>query len=114
MEMALAKADMEIAGLYVDHLARDKVEAQRIFDKIKFEFDDTIALILRIRGAKTLLSTHEHLRGSIERSKPVLDTLNRMQVELMTQRRHGNQHKLVKLALQLTVNGTASALRNTG
>ncbi len=114
MEMALAKADMEIAGLYVDHLARDKVEALRIFDKIKFEFDDTIALILRIRGAKTLLSTHEHLRGSIERSKPVLDTLNRMQVELMTQRRHGNQHKLVKLALQLTVNGTASALRNTG
>jgi phosphoenolpyruvate carboxylase len=40
--------------------------------------------------------------------------LNRLQVYLLGIRRHGNKHKLVQLAMQLTVNGIASALRNTG
>jgi phosphoenolpyruvate carboxylase len=71
-------------------------------------------LILRIRGAATLLSTHERLRAQIERSKPVLDALNRLQVHLIGRLRSGNDHKLVQLAAQLTVNGIAAALRNTG
>lgn len=113
MEMALAKSDMEIAASYVE-LARDPEEATRIFAKIKAEFNDTVALILRIRKAGVLLSTHDSLRAQIERSNPLLNSLNRLQVWLLGVRRHGNQHKLVKLAMQLTVNGIASALRNTG
>ena len=113
MEMALAKSDMEIAASYVD-LARDPVEAKRIFATIQSEFNDTVALILRIRKAGVLLSTHDSLRAQIERSNPLLNSLNRLQVWLLGVRRHGNQHKLVKLAMQLTVNGIASALRNTG
>ncbi len=113
MEMALAKADMDIGALYVG-LASDPEEAKRIFATIRQEFDETVALILRIRKADTLLSTYERLRSQIERSKPLLDTLNRLQVHLLAQRRGGNEHKLVKLAMQLTVNGIASALRNTG
>ncbi|EGF91279.1 phosphoenolpyruvate carboxylase [Asticcacaulis biprosthecium C19] len=113
MEMALAKADMDIAALYLP-LATEPEEAKRIFDQIRFEFDDTVSLIKRIRGAQTLLSTHERLRHQIERSRPLLDTLNRLQAHLFAVRRAGNQHKLVKLAMQLTVSGVASALRNTG
>ncbi len=113
MEMALAKADMKVAKSYVG-LADDKVEAERIFTRIQQEFDDTVALILKIRGASTLLSTHERLRNQIERSKPMLDAVNRLQVYLLGKRRSGNDHKLVQLATQLTVNGIASALRNTG
>ncbi|ESQ74327.1 phosphoenolpyruvate carboxylase [Asticcacaulis sp. AC402] len=113
MEMALAKADMDIAALYLP-LASEPEEAKRIFSQIRFEFDDTVALIKRIRGAETLLSTHERLRHQIERSRPLLDTLNRLQAHLFAVRRAGNQHKLVKLAMQLTVSGVASALRNTG
>ena len=113
MEMALAKADMEIARQYAD-LAGEPEEANRIYDKIKSEFDDTVALILRIRNAPYLLSTHERLRNQIERANPLLNSLNRLQVYLLGIRRHGNRHKLVQLAMQLTVNGIASALRNTG
>ncbi|MGA9658267.1 MAG: phosphoenolpyruvate carboxylase [Asticcacaulis sp.] len=113
MEMALAKADMDIAHSYAG-LADDQDEAERIYAKIRFEFDDTVALILRIRDAKHLLSTQERLRLQVARSQPLLNSLNRMQVYLLGLRRHGNRHKLVQLAMQLTVNGIASALRNTG
>ena len=113
MEMALAKTDMEIAGLYAD-LAGEPAEAKRIYAKIKAEFDDTMALVLRLRGASHLLSTHERLRNQIERANPLLGSLNRLQVYLLGIRRQGNKHKLVQLAMQLTVNGIASALRNTG
>lgn len=113
MEMALAKSDMEMAALYAG-MASDPVEAQRIFATIRQEHEEMTALAKRIRKAGTLLSTHEQLRGSIERSHALLQTLNRMQVKLLKKRREGNKHKLVKLAMQLTVNGIASALRNTG
>jgi len=113
MEMALAKTDMEIARLYAD-LAGEPEEADRIYDRIRLEFDDTVALVLRLRGAPYLLSTHERLRNQIARANPLLNSLNRLQVYLLGIRRHGNRHKLVQLAMQLTVNGIASALRNTG
>lgn len=113
MEMALAKVDMDIARAYAD-LAGDAKEADRIYNTIKAEFDDTVALILRIRQAPYLLSTHERLRNQIERANPLLNSLNRLQIYLLNVRRHGNRHKLVQLAMQLTVNGIASALRNTG
>jgi phosphoenolpyruvate carboxylase len=113
MEMALASCDMELAKAYAG-LARDQAQAMRIFETIRFEFEDTVALIKRIRKADSLMSTQSGLRVSIERARPLLRSLNRLQVYLMAQRRQGNQHKLVKLALQLTVNGIASGLRNTG
>ena len=113
MEMALAKCDMDIGALYVD-LASEPAEAKRIFATIRAEFDATVALIKRLRKADVLLSTYDRLRGQIDRSRPALDALNRLQVHLLAKRRAGNDHKLVKLAMQLTVNGIASALRNTG
>ncbi|MDC7683651.1 phosphoenolpyruvate carboxylase [Asticcacaulis sp. BYS171W] len=113
MEMALAKSDMEIAALYAD-MAAEPEEAKRIFATIRTEHEEMTALAKRIRKSGTLLSTHEQLRGSIARSHGLLQTLNRMQVKLLKKRRDGNKHKLVKLAMQLTVNGIASALRNTG
>ncbi len=113
MEMAMAKADLKVAETYIA-LTPDAQSAKRIFARIKEEFDDTVALILRARKASTLLSTHERLRNQIDRSKPLLDALNRLQVHLLARRRAGNSHKLLQLATQLTVNGIASALRNTG
>ncbi len=113
MEMALAKCDMDIGALYVE-LASEPDEARRIFAIIRAEFDATVALIKRLRKSDVLLSTYDRLRGQIERSRPTLDALNRLQVYLLAKRRGGNDHKLVKLAMQLTVNGLAAALRNTG
>ena len=107
--MALLKG-LEPSGFLKNH----PVAAKRIFARIREEFEDTVALILRIRQADVLLSTHDRLRNQIDRSLPLLNALNRLQAHLLTERRKGNHHKLVKLATQLTVNGIASALRNTG
>jgi phosphoenolpyruvate carboxylase len=113
MEMGMAKADMDIAASYVA-LASDAKSAKRIFARIREEFEDTVALILRIRQTGVLLSSHDRLRNQIDRSLPLLNALNRLQAHLLTERRKGNHHKLLQLATQLTVNGIASALRNTG
>ena len=66
-------------------------------------------VVLRVEG---LLRAGRGCQG--ERSNPLLNSLNRLQVWLLGVRCDGNQHKLVKLTMQLTVNGIASALRNTG
>lgn len=113
MEMALAKSDMEMAKYYTT-LAKDKVEAERIFATIEFEYNDTVRLIKAARGADHILSTQEPLNDYVQKASPLLKALNRLQVDLVAKRRAGNDHKLVQLAMQLTINGIASALRNTG
>ena len=113
MEMALAKSDLTVARLYLG-LANEPIEAERIFQSIKQEWDQTHALILRIRKSDRLLSTDPVLRESIERTRPLLDTLNRLQVELLSRRRKGAEGKLLRLATQICINGVAQALRNTG
>jgi len=113
MEMALAKADWEAAHAY-QVLATDQTAATRIFARIKQEWDETEALILGLKGADHLLSTQPQLRQSQDRLSPLLRDLNRLQVHLLGLRRKGNQHKLVQLATQLSINGLASGLRITG
>ena len=44
----------------------------------------------------------------------VVDPLNHLQVELLARRRAGDDDPQLKLAIQLTVAGVASGLRNTG
>lgn len=113
MEIALAKADWEAALAY-KALSNNQDAAQRIFARIKQEWDETEALILGLRGADHFMSTQPQLRQPQERLAPLLRDLNRLQVYLLGLRRGGNQHKLVQLATQLSINGLASGLRITG
>lgn len=113
MEMALAKGDIDIAKLYVS-LAHDAKEAERIYETIRFEWFDTLRIIKIARNSEQQLSTQEALNAYVEKASPLLAGLNRLQVHLLNQRRQGNSHKLIELATQLTINGIASALRNTG
>jgi phosphoenolpyruvate carboxylase len=113
MEMALAKSDMAMAKLYAG-LAKDPAHARRIFATIEFEYNDTVRLIKAARGADHLLSTQEPLNAYVQKASPLLKAMNRLQVDLLAKRRGGNEHKLVQLAMQLTISGIASALRNTG
>ncbi|WP_369015082.1 phosphoenolpyruvate carboxylase, partial [Escherichia coli] len=43
-----------------------------------------------------------------------VDPLNHLQLELLARRRGGDQSEGVRLGVQLTVNGIAAGLRNTG
>lgn len=51
---------------------------------------------------------------SVALAAEVVDPLNHLQLELLARRRAGDDDPQLKLAIQLTVAGIASGLRNTG
>ncbi len=113
MAVALAQSDMAIAKAYAG-LAPDKAAAERIFAKIAKEWEEANALILAIRSTTGLLDDQTELAASIALSRPYLDPLNRLQIELLSRRRRGETGDSIQLGIQLTLNGIAAALRNTG
>jgi phosphoenolpyruvate carboxylase len=113
MAVALAQSDMEIAKAYAA-LSPDRGAADRIFAQIAKEWDQANALILSIRSMTGLLDDQTELAASIALSRPCLDPLNRLQIELLSRRRRGETGSSIQLGIQLTLNGIAAALRNTG
>ncbi len=113
MELALAQSDMAIAARYAG-LASDPASGARIFDRIRREREAAAELVLAARGGSHLLDDRPELAESVGFAAPVIDALNHMQVELLARRRRGEDDPRLTLALQLTVNGVAAGLRNTG
>ena len=107
IEMVCAKADLDIARLYIDALGGDV----GLFEELAAEFKRTVDATLAIRGKDTLLSDNSVLRGSIALRNPYVDVLSLLQVSLLTRKRAGED---VGLALATTLNGVAQGLRNTG
>ncbi len=113
MELMLAQSDMAIAARYAA-LASDPAAGARIFDAIRRERDAAVELVLAARGGTSLLDDRPELRESVAFAAPVIDALNHLQVELLGRKRRGDADPRTTLALQLTVNGVAAGLRNTG
>ena len=61
IEMVCAKADMEIARLYVETLGGDV----RLFERLKAEFDATVSAILRIRESDVLMRDTPVIRSAM-------------------------------------------------
>lgn len=112
MEVALAQSDMAIAAKYAALHAAPAGKA--IFARIKAEHDAACALVLAIRGGSSLLDNHPQMAESVALAAEVVDPLNHLQLELLARRRAGDDDPQLKLAIQLTVAGVASGLRNTG
>jgi phosphoenolpyruvate carboxylase len=112
MEVALAQSDMAIAAKYAA-LQRGGA-GKAIFETIRAEHDRACELVLAIRGGTRLLDNHPQMAESVALARDVVDPLNHLQVELMARRRAGDDDPQLKLAIQLTVAGVASGLRNTG
>lgn len=110
MEVALAQSDMAIAAKY----AGLHPKGRAIFERIRAEHDAAIELVLAIRGGTRLLDNHLEMAESVALAAEVVDPLNHLQVELLARRRAGDDDPQLKLAIQLTVAGVASGLRNTG
>jgi phosphoenolpyruvate carboxylase len=110
MEVALAQSDMTIAGKY----AALHPGGRSIFEAIRAEHEAAIALVLAIRGGTRLLDNHPEMAESVALAAEVVDPLNHLQLELLARRRKGDDDPQIKLAIQLTVAGIASGLRNTG
>ena len=113
MELALAQSNMGIAERYAA-LAPDKAAARRIFGAIRQEWEEAAALVLSLRGGAQLLDGQPELAESVALNARYVDPLNHLQLELLARRRGGDQSEGVRLGVQLTVNGIAAGLRNTG
>lgn len=112
-ELALAKADLEIAELYVRLVSNDAMR-ERIWSQLKTEYDRTERMILKISGQERLLDRDPVLQRSIDRRNPYVDPLSFIQVELLKRLREDPENDEIVETLHLAVNGIAGGLKNTG
>jgi phosphoenolpyruvate carboxylase len=116
--LALAKADMAIAGHYSE-LDDDADARRRIWQRIAAEYDLARQAILDVVGGKELLGATPWFQKSIEARNPSVDPLNLIQAEFMRRRRAEfeadpaarDQHRDL---LRLCIQGIAAGMRTTG
>ncbi|MNP35903.1 Phosphoenolpyruvate carboxylase [compost metagenome] len=117
LQMALAKADLNIAREY-GKMVKNREIADRIFQEISDEFKLTSELILMITGQKEILDNVPILQESIKLRNPYVDPMSYMQVLLLTELRacrdQGAEDERLIREVLLTINGIAAGLRNTG
>ncbi|MEI6572162.1 MAG: phosphoenolpyruvate carboxylase [Alphaproteobacteria bacterium] len=113
MDMVLSKSSIAIASRYAE-LVPDKKLRDDIFGRIETEWRETIRNLLAIIDKKTLLADNQLLARSIKNRFPYLDPLNHLQVELLKQHRKEPGKNHVLEGIQLTINGIAAGLRNSG
>jgi phosphoenolpyruvate carboxylase len=113
MDMVLAKTDMGIASRYAE-LVTDVRLRNDIFGRIQTEWDRSVKWLFAVTGRTELLQDNPTLARSIRNRTPYIDPLNHLQVELLRRYRSGDTADTVKRAIQLTINGVAAGLRNSG
>ncbi|MEV4209394.1 phosphoenolpyruvate carboxylase [Nocardia salmonicida] len=113
LAQVMAKSDLDIAARYAE-LVTDKTLRADIFAMIADEHARTIRMYLAVTGHTELLSDNPSLAESIHNRFPYLEPLNQLQVDLLARLRGGDDSELVKRGILLTMNGLATALRNSG
>jgi phosphoenolpyruvate carboxylase len=110
-EMVLAKADAGIAGEYDRRLVPDHL--RDIGADLRARLARASAAVLQVTGHGVLIESNPVLRRSIDVRNPYVDPINLLQVELLARLRE-RQDDEVRAALNLTINGVAAGMRNTG
>ena len=115
-EMILAKADMGVARRYASLSAGPESAAR--WERIEAEYHRTVGLLLRVTGRERLLDGVPVLQRSIALRNPYVDSLSELQVRLLARLRampadDPDRARVLRL-VQLTVNGVAAGLQNTG
>ncbi|SDF13940.1 Phosphoenolpyruvate carboxylase, type 1 [Blastococcus fimeti] len=113
MGMVLAKTDLGVAARYAGLVPDEELRA-RVFDRITEEHERTCRLLLAVTGDADLLADNPSLARSIRNRFPYLEPLHHLQVEMLRRRRGGDDDALTRRNIQLTINGLATALRNSG
>jgi len=113
MGMVLAKTDLELAARYAE-LVPDPELRERVFGQITAEHGRSVRMLLAITGDDHLLADNPALARSIRNRFPYLEPLHHLQVEMLRRRRDGDDDELVRRCIHLSVNGVATALRNSG
>lgn len=116
VSMALAKADLDIAGRYAG-LCRDASLAEHCYDRVARELVRTRRAVLAVLEEERLLDANPALQRSIELRNPYVDPMSFIQVELLRSFREapeGLERERLRGAILTTLNGIAAGLRNTG
>jgi phosphoenolpyruvate carboxylase len=113
MDMVLAKSSIAIASRYAE-LVPEVALRERIFGRIRREWELSIEMALDIMGNTRLLQGNPLLERSIRNRFPYLDPLNHVQVELLKEHRANNPDEQVLRGIQITINGISAGLRNSG
>jgi phosphoenolpyruvate carboxylase len=115
-ELSLAKADVGVARLYARLATNDGDE--RRWATIEAEHARAVQLLLRVTGRDRLLDDAPVLQRSITLRNPYVDSLSELQVRLLARLRSlepdDPARETVLRLVQLTVNGVAAGLQNTG
>jgi phosphoenolpyruvate carboxylase len=115
VQMALTKADMEIAAEYAE-LAETDV-AKSVYGIIAAEYAGTYASVLEVAGLQNPLEESPALALSLSRRKPYLDPLNHIQVRLIRRTRGEADEKEQEkwfMPMMRSINAIAAGMRNTG
>jgi phosphoenolpyruvate carboxylase len=119
MEMALAKADADIAAHYDRYLV--PVDLQDLGAALRRRLSRAVGSVLAITGHAQLLEDNPVLRRSIDVRNPYVDPINLLQVELLRRLRSAELSDVedpetvwLRRALLVTINGIAAGMRNTG
>ncbi len=115
-ELSLAKADMAAGRRYA--ALAGVAEAERLWERIEAEYRRAVELLLRVTNRRRLLEGMPGLLRSVELRNPYVDTLTEFQVQLLgrlrsTPAEDPERARLLRL-VQLTINGVAAGLQNTG
>ena len=113
VEQALSKTDINIAKEYAA-LAIDSDQAEKIYDELANELSKTHRAISFITGNENLLDEYPDIQKSINRRRPYLNVLNRLQIHLMHSLPNADVKEDVEKALYRSINAIAAGLRNTG
>ena len=112
MGMVLAKSDLAIADRYAS-LVVDTDARDRVMPAIAAEHERTVHWVQEITEAP-LLADNPTLARSIRDRFPYLDPLHELQVDLLGRHRAGDDDERIARSIQLTINGIAAGLRNSG
>jgi phosphoenolpyruvate carboxylase len=113
VEIAMAKADFDIARLYAE-LVPDVGLRDHVFFMLQEEFERTRRMVLAVKQQKELLEKNAVLSRSIRLRNPYVDPMSLVQVDLLRRKRSGESGAALDYAIGATINGIAAGLHNTG
>jgi phosphoenolpyruvate carboxylase len=111
-EMSLAKTDRRFARRYLDLGGRPEL-TERVLE----EHALTTEWVLKVTGHQRLLDDRRVLGRAVALRNPYVDALSTLQVRALRglrQEEPGADPGALRRLLQLTVNGVAAGLQNTG
>ena len=115
-ELILARSELRIGGLYAA-LAGD-ADGERLWGRIRDEFERSRRLLTKVTGRRELLAAEPLAARSIRLRRPYVDPLSHIQVRFLARLRQlppdDPDRERFRRLVQLTVNGVAAGLQNTG